>query len=334
MKFFRELCREIIQSTQAESGPSLGCYCVGTATFNLYEAEPTLAPAVAEHFPVAKPNAETANVYLRYDGAFMAQVVDALDGRWFQQIEQLFQDCGLYGYLNTETEQFEFFDPSSRTAIRILPSVEHIPIWERSSPISVIAGWLNQAHGNVMLHSGTLEIDGTGAILCGPSGSGKSLLTLAGIRTGMRSVGDDYIIAEKIAGSDCYQAYPFSRMAKQSPAGLKYLWREDPLARQRPLNWQGKVVFPLGVTYDAPLSVNCVISPFIGKTARLEPTNARDTARKLAESTIYQLPGSPRQILQFASQMVRDLPVYQFEMGPDVTANAQILFAFLKDEFK
>ncbi|MEL7179854.1 MAG: hypothetical protein AAFN63_08485 [Pseudomonadota bacterium] len=326
-----KLCSEIIATTKAESGPAAGCYQVGRATFRLHETQPVLAQDVAKHFPSEKPDAETVDIYLRYDGVFMDCVETALDGRWFQQIETLFTDHGMFGYHNAETSQFEFFDPRLRTAVRILPSPDHMPIWENSSPLSVLASWINQARGAFLLHSGLLEVEGNGAMLCGPSGSGKSLLTLAGVRAGMQTVGDDYIIVERHPDTQNYQAYPFSSKAKQSPAGLAFLSPDDPLIDSQPLNWQGKVVFPLGVTYAGPLSVNYILAPFIGQAPRITPANARDTARKLAESTIYQLPGSPRQTLRFASQLARDLPVFDFEMGPDVAQNVQALRRFLTD---
>jgi hypothetical protein len=68
----------------------------------------------------------------------------------------------------------------------------HITEIEDLFSLVCTVGW--RADGWLALHAGAVEKDGVCAILCAPSGGGKSTLTAALIRAGWRTLGDDKLL--------------------------------------------------------------------------------------------------------------------------------------------
>jgi hypothetical protein len=69
-----------------------------------------------------------------------------------------------------------------------------LPEWEIYSPLKEFIHILALKNNCWLAHAGSLAKDGKGILLFGPGGNGKSTTTIAGIKDGLKTVGDDYLL--------------------------------------------------------------------------------------------------------------------------------------------
>ena len=115
---------------------------------------------------------------------------------------------------------WRFFDPASAQGVEMIENPKALPDWDFSFPMRDFLHWGLQSIGWRLVHSGTLGVNGRGALIIGAGGSGKSGTTLAGLTRGLQTVGDDYIALSLDAGKP--RAYPlvmnFGELSTERPA--------------------------------------------------------------------------------------------------------------------
>ena len=168
------------------------------------------------------------------------------------------------------------------------------------------------------MHAATLGHAGFGVLIAGPGGAGKSGTTLAGLASGLSTVGDDYILLDQEGAPT---ALPLYRYLKQDPAGITRIpGLAERLCGAR-LNWQGKyefdpeTIFP-GCLVDR-LSLRAILLPSIagGRHSRLERVSRSEAVQLLARDATQQLPmGGPESVLFFGG-LTASLPVYRLYLS-------------------
>ena len=325
-----DFCTALIKNVEAQSAAPALAFQAGLAQFALFEKEPLVTQWATTQFNEIVYQTTASRIHLVYSELPDHSAIALLNDLWFSEVENLFEQAGLNGFYHPDRQHLEFYDPTQKVGLRILPRHADCPIWESSAPLANFVGWANAASGGNMLHAATLGTATKGALICGKGGSGKSLLTLAGVTIGIDSAGDDYVIL-KGSPEERYTAWQCSNTAKQSPQGLGLLGDSGEQFKDGPLNWQQKYVFQLPrKARDLPVSIDMIIVPRIADCPKINAAQRADVFRQLTESTIQQLAGRRRPLLTFCASLVRALPVFEFEMGPDIRANAHFLHEFLE----
>jgi|GEM_PF-2962669 len=328
---FAEFCQTYLDRITTRATLTDGTFQAGLARFTLHEQQPFVADFAAKQFVplgAAGPDDRVSQIHVIYEALPQHPIVDLLDQIGFAAVQTLFADIGMSGFYHAERRHLEFYDPKRRIGLRVLPAPESSPVWENSAPLANFVAWMNAAADGIMVHAATLANEVAGALICGPGGRGKSLLTLAGLAAGLETVGDDYVVVNHTAGR--YRAWSCARTAKQSPQGLAMLGAGGEVFRTGPLNWQNKHVFALPERRGGgavPLDV--IVVPTLAAGPTITPARRGAVFRQLTESTLYQLALDRRLVAEFCGLLVRDLPVFDFAMGPDLAANVACLDAFL-----
>ena len=139
-----------------------------------------------------------------------------------------------------------------------------------------------------LAHGGTLGLNGSGVLIAGAGGAGKSGTVVAGLLHGLQSIGDDYVLLD--ASEDVVGHHVFATL-KQDQAGFDRLGLKDRLPTVGPLNWQGKYEFRIGdvstVPTPARLSIKALFVPRLADEARtrIEPVSRRDAMLAFAPSS-------------------------------------------------
>src|SRR5581483_7842647 len=81
-----------------------------------------------------------------------------------------------------------------RRAIHWVPDAPSIPFYEQSAPFLQILHWWARENLHQMVHAAAVGTATGGVLIGGKSGSGKSTTTLACLKAGLRSTGDDYTL--------------------------------------------------------------------------------------------------------------------------------------------
>ena len=237
------------------------------------------------------------------------------------------------GSASTDDQLLQFFDPSTGLGIEALAEPERYPPWIASFPLRNFLHWAYQAVGWRIVHAGTLSIGGSGALLIGEGGSGKSATVLAGVLAQLDSAGDDYVVME--VDEERIRAHPVTKLMKQDVAGLHRLGIDPAAAQLGQPNWQAKHEFDfdkLGRGRRAgTIDLVAILLPRVAHCRRTTITraSAQEAMLGLAPSNLQQLPGGWREGLSFIGGVVRRLPAYHLELSEDPKEIAGVIADFL-----
>jgi len=251
-----------------------------------------------------------------------------------REFDRALAAAGLRGYYHHDAPSWQVFDPTAGVGVHALPAPMAIPPWERGSPLRLFLHWAYAAGGARLAHAATLGLAGRGALLVGPSGSGKSGATLAGLLYGLTSAGDDYVV---LSDGPEIVADAIFRVFKQDEAGLRRVGLSPQRLAAGPANWRGKYEF------DAPtlapdrfvprLAIAAVVIPEIARLprTRIEPVSAQTAALAVAPSAVLQLPGDADDGFRFFARLARRLPAYRARLSEDPAEIAAAIGALLAD---
>jgi hypothetical protein len=251
-----------------------------------------------------------------------------------RSFETVLASQNLRGFYHHEAPSWQFFDVDQATGVLTIPGPLSIPPWESGSPLRVFLHWMYAAANMRLVHAATLGHDGFGALIAGPSGSGKSATALAGLLNGLESAGDDYVL---VAQGPPVMAFPVFRVFKQDRQGLL---RAGIPARQfisTALNWHAKVEFdPVQLASKGITDRIEIRAIFIAEIARalktaIEPATSREAALSLAPSGVFQLPGDAAEGFRFLASLVRELPAFRLRLSEDAREIADTVGSFLSE---
>jgi hypothetical protein len=224
-------------------------------------------------------------------------------------------------------------EPEAGRAFFHLPDATRIPASERAAPLRDALQLLMAARGRLMTHAGAVGRRGKGVLLVGPGGAGKSTLALACALAGMEIAGDDYVLLEP---------EPPTAHAMQSTAKLTEDSAERlgiPTAAIDSAGFEPTVEGPAKALVDiralAPgkirrhLEIGAVVAPSLGPGGPAPPVlraiSAAEGLRAVAPSTIVQSGFAGGPALAALARLVRRVPSYALELGPEPAANVEAI---------
>jgi hypothetical protein len=166
----------------------------------------------------------------------------------------------------------------------------------------------------------------------GPSGSGKSATTLAGVLNGLDSVGDDYVLVDI---DSRVLAHPVFTVLKQDREGLRRIGLPTAAVDNAPANWRGKVELDAAACSANGLAermeIFALLLPEIARVRKttLQPVTSHEAALALAPSAVFQLPGDGAEGFRFLAALVRRLPAFRVRLSEDPAEIADVIGSFL-----
>jgi hypothetical protein len=214
------------------------------------------------------------------------------------------------------------WDADQRIGYFWCSGVESLPDWDFASPLRALFSWSLPQFGMHVIHGAAVGNDeGTGVLLAGASGRGKSTTALICAASGMRIIGDDYIVLDTSA--DALRArflYDIVKLLPDSPACALLPDVDAVLVRA-----DGKAHIQLSDVLAAQqidvLNLKAIAVPQIAaQTGTPKQVSGQKTLLALAPGSILQLPGTQRDTFPALVRACRELPAYELEVGPDIDA--------------
>jgi hypothetical protein len=166
------------------------------------------------------------------------------------------------------------------------------------------------AAGVLRVHAGAVGE----ALLVGVSGSGKSTTTYAAALAGIPCAGDDHVaVTEDAEGWRVHALYRWARLDEAALARFP----------ETPVTYRGDdekagVVLPSAVE---SMPVRAIIAPTVSeRTGRLRALSRAGAMRALAPSSVLQAPGGDSATVAALGRLVRAVPTFSLEVGPDLEA--------------
>lgn len=249
-----------------------------------------------------------------------------------QEVAEAFAKHGLCGSYFYDSDHWHLMDCGSNLAVQLMRSPGAYPQWEIGAPLRPFLHWHYALRNRRLGHCGTLGVDGSGVILAGGGGSGKSGTVIGGLLHGLQSVGDDYVLLD--ANDHRVEARAVFATLKQDPAGVARLGMSA-MFSDKPLNWQGKYEFVIGDVSPLPvpdrLEIKALLLPCVTGAARttLQPVGRSEAMIALAASSIYQMPGERESGFRFFGRVTRTLPCYRLNLGCNAVEVADVIRDFI-----
>ena len=310
-------------------------------TMSVHLEKGKLAEAIRRNFVPAEPGdaslspAHSIEIFVAHPGieGISQPAAWAEEPYRPHEVASLLDQAGLRASYFHDLDQWQIFDLAADFGVQLMRSADGYPPWEPGAPLRPFLHWHYARHGMRLAHCGTLGLNGSGVLIGGAGGAGKSGTVVAGLLNGLQSIGDDYVLLDTSEG---VVGHPVFATLKQDQAGFDRLGLNDRLPAVGPLNWQGKYEFRMADVSNAPtpalLSIKALLVPRIadGEKTRVEPVSRRDAMLAFAPSSIQQMPGERESGFAFFGKVARRLPCYTLFLGREPAEIAGVIAEFLE----
>jgi hypothetical protein len=223
------------------------------------------------------------------------------------------------------------WDGRAETVSGYIGDLEVLPSWQRAEPLRAPLNWVLRGPRRALAHAAGLgrRDGGTGLLIGGPGGSGKSTTALSWLLSGGDFAGDNYVLVD-LDAQDGPTAAPIYANAKADAHAMLMLPELAPVARGGDDTLHGKSVLDVrDLRPDQPAGPIRITAIAISRvTGGAEPAVRRisgaSALKSLAPSSLLQLPGEADGFAVLAS-LVRDLPCYEIDLAGDSDANVGAL---------
>jgi hypothetical protein len=186
------------------------------------------------------------------------------------------------------------------------------------------------------VHAGAVSDQGRAVLLAGPSGAGKTTLTVSLVRHGLAFLGDDLTFVAGAEGDGPLRLLPFADEVDLLPDAADHFPGLRPaLAPPRPPGWPKHSLRLEDVT-DAQLSEACtpvgvvLLGPRTGRPEpRLEAAPSGAALFELAPNVLLTEPVSSQAHLDALGRLTRQCPCYVLHGGTDLSLTAASLASLL-----
>jgi hypothetical protein len=202
-----------------------------------------------------------------------------------------------------------------------MPDATALPYWDYTAPFRHLLSWWLEAVGFRQVHGGAVGTADGGVLIVGPSGSGKSMTTLASLLDErFRYAGDDYVAVGGDGEPVVQSLYCSAKVHRADVHRLPFL----PSALAAKSGADEKAAFYVASTLPgrcvAGFPLRAIVLPRVtgGGAARVTPGTHAAALAALAPSTIFQLHPPARHALAELADLVRSVPTFVLELGADV----------------
>jgi hypothetical protein len=290
-----------------DSGDAREVLRVGPVDLALSSPDPRAVAATAARLVVAPPSESPAPwgalaVALLEDGRGVAPPLPAAPAPEEAPIRLLGSHGSVVAYVDGERMVW-VVDLQSRRAVRWAREPAAVPLWELASPLRVALHWLAAAHGGALLHAAAVAGPSGAALLVGPAGAGKSTSAMACIGSDLEVLGDDYVLLATSPRVEVSALYSAGKLDGASLALLPHL-----RSRVVGVGVRGKSLISIDQgRAPAPVEVRavCAVMRGDGGGTSLQAASRAEILRRLAPSSVFQLPGATGDVLRAAATVVR-----------------------------
>ena len=240
------------------------------------------------------------------------------------------------------TGALSVLDRQKTTALFWTNDVRSLASSEIAAPFRLILHWWLSENQRQIVHGAAVGLSGRGLLLTGPGGSGKSTTALLCLQNGLSYAGDDYTAISLDPTPQAHSLYSSIKIGASLKQGLASV---ETLTKQTafPSHWEylrdgeKRIYFlnkwrPASIARGFPLQA--IVLPQVSQEhqTRLKPASPGFCLQTLAPSSVFQLAGSNHRSFQTLGQLVRAVPGYILELGPNPGDITSVLTGLLQGD--
>ncbi|HTX30536.1 MAG TPA: hypothetical protein VMD09_04080 [Solirubrobacteraceae bacterium] len=211
-------------------------------------------------------------------------------------------------------------DRSAHRVLYRVPDAHSLPWWERAAPLRLALHGTLGGDSQALMHAGAVGDARGGLLLVGPSGAGKTTMTLAALQSGMSYVADDYLLLEADRQATAWNLFATAKLDVGHLQRFPVL--AEGLASPDGADPEEKVVLDVSRRLPAQLVSSLpligVVAPHIepGESS-LRPITRMQGMLAAAPNTVLQMPYDNGAAVGVLSRAMRDLPCFALTVGGD-----------------
>ncbi|GAB5561864.1 MAG: hypothetical protein SynsKO_35110 [Synoicihabitans sp.] len=225
-------------------------------------------------------------------------------------------------HVTREYEELTLYDTATLRAVVWARDANKLPAYYHAAPFLKVFGWWGDGEGLHLVHAACVGEAGTGLLLAGRGGSGKSTTSLLGLMAGMQFVSDDYCLLESPA-TTAPTAHCLFSSGKLLRSHLENFPRLARVAVSPPEDGFDKKViyahehFPDQVS--PRLRIGAIVLPRVAhlEQCAVTPASFADALKALAPSTLFQLRATDSRSFRAMAALTRKVPCRHLELGRD-----------------
>lgn len=328
------------KATQPPQQPLNYFYCISPHIIGLRFATPALAaqltPALAHLATVPHP-APALTIKL-WDGATTGVALPPLPAS-MQPSAPSATHWGSYvhsdrfqAFWQPSYQLFTMLDRHCNEALYWVHDAQQVPLAEGGAPLLTLFHWWLGQQERQLVHGAAVGTPAGGVLLVGKSGSGKSTTALACLHAGLAYLGDDYCLVAATPTPTVYTLYSSGKVHFADQARFPRLQAAQ--SHNSYADADKALYFLAGAFADQirpHLPIKAVLLPSIsaGSHSNISAISPAAALLALGPSTVFQLVGEKRQTFQHLGQLVRQLPCYRLELGPDIAQTPALITELL-----
>ncbi|MFC1574461.1 hypothetical protein ACFL3Z_00080 [Gemmatimonadota bacterium] len=224
-------------------------------------------------------------------------------------------------------------DPATGRGILWIADHERLPFYETSMPFRNIFQWWLSSRGLQLVHAAAVAWGEGGVLIAGPAGAGKSTTALCCLAAGFEFAGDDHVLVGDDPEFTVHGVWSSGKLEQDALALLPLF---GPIVSNgAPREGEKGLVllkdhFPQRLAGRFPL--RAILLPQLrpdGPT-RLIPASPSQVLAAWAPSSILQQKGSRRDAFLRLCRIVREIPGFILEAGPDPAQIPPLVRALLE----
>ncbi|BBK34675.1 hypothetical protein EDC65_2835 [Stella humosa] len=231
----------------------------------------------------------------------------------------LHADDGFDAFYQLGAETLSVLDRERRLALYHMRGP--LPYWERSFPFRPIFHWALAGSTLQPVHAGAVGRPGSGVLVTGPSGAGKTTTTIACLEGGLSYAGDDYVLVDTGPQPTVHSLYNTAKFTEDAlrrfPRLAQRVWNPDRVPPEKALVF-GQDGFPDALVASMPIRAILVprVTGLVETSLRRVP--AAVAIRALAPTTLAHLPGGAPGTLAKLTRLCAAVPCFELAAGTDL----------------
>ncbi len=210
-----------------------------------------------------------------------------------------------------------------------------LPLWDFGAPFRSILNWWLSDTGRFCVHAAAVGTDRGAVLITGKGGSGKSTSALACLGSELQYLSDDYCVIETDPAPVVRSLYSTGKLRGEVdlarfPHLRPWISNAERIGEEKQLMFLHEHA-PDALLAAAPLRAIVLPSIVPEGPTRLSPISGGTALRALAPTSMFQLPDSGPAALTTMAALVRSVPSYVMEAGPDVTEIPGAIAALLTE---
>lgn len=218
-------------------------------------------------------------------------------------------------------------DHVRKCVLVFVTSMRALPRWWFATPLRLGLSWIADVYDAEFVHGAAIGRNGQGIVLAGPSGIGKSTLSLKMAFTGWEFLSDDFFLVKETTATSVY------RRAKLNSDSLHQL-RCPPMAEFVERESTSKSIVDISlldeVAHVPKLKIRAITIPSLTPFVGLRPVTRAHAFMELGPATLAGLQGGQKRSFARLAHFINSCHLYTF----GVMGSSSDVFRALEEELE